>query len=305
MHYILLTLLLTLIAPGHAGHARFIQECQTFAAERQIDPGRIGSRDYLQTEFAFIEEFGTQQFPRRRPGIEGMDRDPRWTPYKENKVSLHNGSEMSASFIDLSSHPEQRYHNFIASQAPYTHNAHLFWQMIWEKKIDQIVMVTELREPKGELSAPYWPADEETVALPNSLKITLVDEQWLLPNLKENIQIRTFRLSRNGQERRVVHYWYHNWPDQSAPSQSKTILTLIERVKRDKAKSHSPILVHCHGGVGRSGVFIALYHMLQRKEVGDEQMSLFECVAYMRWQRPKMVSKPSQYEFCYDVLGIR
>ncbi len=269
-----------------------MQEWQQFVQERQVD--LVGTPGNLEKEFALIEEFGTLQFSRRRPSIKGMDRDERWAPFQENRVSLSDGTEMSASRISFSSNA----HSFIASQAPYSHNMHLFWQMVWEKGIDQIVMVTELAEPKGELSAAYWPEK----VLENGLEVTLVDEKWLLTERKENLQIRTFRLSSDGQERQVTHYWYHNWPDQSAPSQSETILTLIELVRSHK-NSSAPILVHCHGGVGRTGVFIALYHLLQCIKNGDTPPNVFEFIASMRWQRPKMVSKPSQYAFVYQTLA--
>lgn len=286
--------------------SQFIKEAREFVAKKQMDFVRIGTLDYIPTEFSLIEEFGTLQFPRRRPSIEGMDRDPRWTPFNENKITLQDGTEMSASYLHFATRQKPGYHNFIASQAPYAHNVHLFWQMIWEKLINQVVMVTELSEAKGQLCAPYWPEKKNVpLTLPNGMKVKLLNERWLLKERKESIQIRSFLLIHGDKKRVVTHYWYRNWPDQTAPNQSETILTLIKTVKQEKRRLgiQAPILVHCHGGVGRTGVFVALYHMLQRRDLRDEPMNLFDCVAYLRWQRTKMVSRPEQYLFCYRVLA--
>lgn len=286
--------------------SQFVREARAFVNQKQMDFARIGTFEYIQTEFALIEEFGAMQFPRRRPSVEGMDRDPRWTPFEENKITLRDDTEMSASYLHFATRQRPGYHNFIASQAPYGHNIHLFWQMIWEKLVDQVVMVTELSESKGELSAAYWPEKQnQLLSLSNGLKIKFLNERWLLKDRKESIRIRAFLVS-NGEKKRVVtHYWYRNWPDQTAPNQSESILTLIKVVKQEKRRSRTqaPILVHCHGGVGRTGVFVALYHMLQRKDLRDERMNLFDCVLYMRWQRARMISRPEQYLFCYRVLA--
>lgn len=293
-------------AESFLNRGQFVKEARDFVAKKQMDFARIGTPEYIQTEFALIEEFGTLQFPRRRPSIEGMDRDPRWTPFNENKISLQDGTEMSASYLHFASREKPNYHNFIASQAPYAHTVHLFWQMIWEKRVNQVVMVTELNEAKGELCASYWPHKQnEPLALPQGMEIKLLNERWLLKDKKESIQIRRFLLIFGAKKRVVTHYWYRNWPDQTAPNQSETILTLIKTVKQEKRRLgvQPPVLVHCHGGVGRTGVFIALYHMLQRRDLRDVPMNLFDCVAYLRWQRTKMVSRPEQYLFCYRVLA--
>lgn len=284
--------------------APFAESWQLFLSEKEIDRNSLGKEEHLKKEFALIEEFGVRQFHRRRPGIKGMDRDERWVPFQDNKVTLSDGIEMSASHVRFA---KAGYHNFIASQAPYKHNIHLFWQMIWENQTNQIVQVTELAEPTGELSVPYWPEKiGETVTLETGLKITFAEERWLLPEIHEKIQIRTFHLFHKGERRVVTHYWYRNWPDRTAPGQSRTIATLIETVHQEKLQSGSqaPIAVHCHGGVGRTGVFITLYHWTQRNQFGETPVPFFDFVASLRWQRPKLLSNPAQYAFCYRYLGF-
>lgn len=281
---------------------QFHREWNTFISEYKIDTNQKATANILEEEFALIEEFGKTQYPRRRQAIKGMDRDPRWTPYGENKVTLADGTEMSASYINLDWTKEGKYHNFIASQAPYAHNIQRFWQLAWENGIDQIVMVTELQdEARGAQCPPYWPLKKgESLSLDDNMKVTLLEESWLLPEMKESIQMRKFQIRYQGVEKTVSHYWYHNWPDQTAPKQDLTLRTLIGAVKSDKAslQTKSPILVHCHGGVGRTGVFITAYHMTQRKELNAAPVSMLEFVAHLRWQRPKLVSKPDQYIYC-------
>lgn len=286
----------------------FVNEWSQFLAQKNVDINKIGAADYLISEFNLIEDWGVAQYPRRRPSIQGMDdRDDRWVPYKENKITLSNGTEMSASLIDFQLNEGGPYHNFIATQAPLKNTVHQFWKMVWENAIDQIAMVTELTDNGiKELCYPYWPQNtDDKLVFDSGMEVTLSEESWLLPELKENIQIRKFNVRYDGQERVVTHYWYHNWPDQMAPSQTQTLMALIQKIQEDKEQLHpeAPILAHCAAGVGRTGVFMALYHASQKLASGAGPVNLFELIAQMRWQRPKMVSKPAQYEFCYQFVS--
>ncbi len=298
---LILALLLSLLTPLKAD---FREEWRRFVHLQQLDRARISSPDNLINEFNALEQFGLQQLHRRRPAIAEIDRNLQWTPYHENRVTLQNGTEMSASHIGFSSELQPNYHNFIASQAPYAKNIHLFWQMVVENRVNQVVMVTELKETKRELCPCYWPEKVgQTLKLENGLELKLVKEKSLLAKHKNSIQIRTIQVSYKGRSKLVNHYWYRNWPDHTAPVDPTPLLTLIATVKSDH-RTAAPILVHCHGGVGRTGVFVTLYHMLQRQELGDRPLTLFECVAQLRWQRAKMVGNPVQYQFCHGVLRL-
>lgn len=280
-------------------------EWDHFIQSKAIDSTQIGLESYRDYEFDLLEEFSHQQSIRYRPYIEVMDRHEGCRPYRENRITLLDGTEMSASLVPL-----KGYHDFIATQAPFKANRHLFWQMVVEKQIDQIVMLTELfetRHPERELAYPYWSEKiGEKLILENNLEVTLLEQTDFLSELEHYIQIRKFNLRCQGRDKIITHYWYRNWMDDTAPTQTQTILTLMERVEGDKKllDSNSPLLVHCSGGIGRAGVFLTLYHLMQREKNKDQKMDLFHFVAYLRWHRPYLIAQLSQYKFCYQVHAI-
>lgn len=201
---------------------------------------------------------------------------------------------MSASPIVF---PDPTYQTFIATQAPYEQTIPQFWQMVVEKHISQIVMLTELseaRNPSIELAYPYWPTNG-TLILENGIEVTLVEQKELPSKFPEKIEVRKLRLRHGEIDRLITHYWYRNWIDNTAPDQPEVIRNLIQSVKEDS----SPVLVHCAAGVGRTGVFIVLFHLMQRAEREDKHIRLFDLVAYLRKQRPHMVATLTQYRFCY------
>lgn len=289
----MLKLLLILLLSPYFGCASFPEAFKNEWSLFLKQKGYQKQTSNYSEEYQLVEEFSEKQLVRRRFPIPTMDRDPRWTPYVENRVTLSDGTEMSASPIVFKS----PFHSFIASQAPKESNYPFFWKMVWEKDIDQIVMVTELSEGERDLCYPYWPTDSGTLVLDNGIVVTLLDENTLLSNLQQYLLIRRYRVSYEKEEKILTHYWYRNWPDHSFPEETLTLLTMVDAVKKDK-KTQAPILVHCSGGIGRTGIFIFAFHFQQRQEFGED-LSLFDFAAYLRWQRPRIISKPQTYQFFY------
>lgn len=278
------------------------QVWMNFLSNKNIDLNRMGSESDREYEFTLLEEFSLQQIIRSRPFDPLMDRYDDGCPYIENKITLADGTEMSASTVQFDSDCFPA-HTFIATQAPFHHNLHLFWKMIEENHIDQIVLLTELFEdPTFELCYAYWPMHkDEKLILENGIEITLSEEYEILSELSEFIQIRKLHLHTPSIEREITHYWYRQWKNDFPPLHPQTLLTLLNLVETEKKEKQSftPLLVHCSGGMGRAGVFMTLYHLMQRVRMGDNG-SLFHLVGSLRWQRPYAVCTLSQYQFCHE-----
>lgn len=72
-----------------------------------------------------------------------------------------------------------------------------------------------------------------------------------------------------GEDRIVYHFLYKQWPDFGVPdiSDLDSFLALM-RMSREYNREDNPRIVHCSAGVGRSGTFIALEHLMRELEVG-------------------------------------
>lgn len=73
------------------------------------------------------------------------------------------------------------------------------------------------------------------------------------------------------EERIVWHFLYKKWPDFGVPALEDldSFFTLM-RLSREKNAQHpeNPRIVHCSAGVGRSGTFIALEHLVRELDGG-------------------------------------
>ena len=75
---------------------------------------------------------------------------------------------INASMITFNGLKQQ----FVATMAPKPNTVQNFWQMIIEKKVRMIVMLTSLEEGTKKKADQYWPdKDQETVDLGNGVKL--------------------------------------------------------------------------------------------------------------------------------------
>ncbi|XP_070562413.1 receptor-type tyrosine-protein phosphatase alpha-like [Ptychodera flava] len=93
-----------------------------------------------------------------------------------------------------------------------------------------------------------------------------------------------------------------NWPAaQDIPPSVSVMIDLIGLVERAQQQSGDNVItVHCSNGIGRSGVFCALFAVFERIKV-EHTVDVFQAVKMLRNSRPGMVETLAQYQYCYDV----
>lgn len=72
------------------------------------------------------------------------------------------------------------------------------------------------------------------------------------------------------EERVIWHFLYKKWPDFGVPALEDldSFFTLMRLSREKNANPSNPRIVHCSAGVGRSGTFIALEHLMREMDAG-------------------------------------
>lgn len=183
-----------------------------------------------------------------------------------------------------------------------------FWRMNWEQNIKVIVNLARL-EKGFSGSSLYWPTKEKISF--GDFEILLLDEKPS-DSIVQDVVIRTLELKNkqqpNSPSHRILQLHYIGWPNYGVPSTSLPLIKLIQHLDEYYAKNQiqEPILVHCSGGVGRSGVFVTVHSRIQWLRNLPEvpsSFSIVECIKELRKQRhPWMVETDEQYFFCYKTI---
>nr|XP_054775186.1 tyrosine-protein phosphatase 10D-like isoform X1 [Lytechinus pictus] len=231
------------------------------------------------------------------PANVGKNRYTNILPYDRTRVKLspvddEEGSDyVNANYIPGFSSPRE----YIACQGPLPGTSDDMWRMIWEQNVTTVVMVTQLVE-KGKVKCDqYWPDDHMPVLYGDiqvTMNQTIEENDW---NIKE------FAVQQRDQRRYVRHWNFLSWPDHGVPESSQALLAFIRKIRGTKPPSSAPIAVHCSAGVGRTGTFIVLDHMLQHMEQYDF-VDVMGVVCGMRMHRNFMVQTEQQYVFIHRCL---
>ncbi|OOF99777.1 hypothetical protein ASPCADRAFT_512388 [Aspergillus carbonarius ITEM 5010] len=237
---------------------------------------------------------------------------------------------INASPIVLKDSVSRQERRYIATQGPKLgHLAH-FWQMVFHESQDVgvIVMLTQTFEAGREKCSQYFPLDSENASMtlrraehdpfvnddhpqqPHEDllgQVTLLETQW---DPTARSEIRKLQLTIGAESKVVWHFLFAGWADYSKPEgEDRDALLQLIKVSGSKCSPANPRIVHCSAGVGRTGTFIALDHLLQELEAGQlleatepDLDPVFETVNQMREQRMMMVYNEMQLQFIYEVL---
>lgn len=226
-------------------------------------------------------------------------------------------------------------------QGPKEEGFHLahFWHMVFHEsdEIAVIVMLTQAVEAGKEKCAQYFPLDledpvmelpmgyddstssaddsnednedneEKTDANNVSGSVTLLESYF---DESCRSEVRKFELRLGTESKIVWHFLFGGWADFSKPEgeDREALLQLFQQTAA-KTSPENPRIVHCSAGVGRTGTFIALDHLLRELESGEllspENFNgdpVFDIVNQLREQRMMMVYNEMQLHFIYEVL---
>ena len=157
-----------------------------------------------------------------------------------------------------------------------------FWLMIAEQKVKCIVMLVEVDEnpsTKHSKCPLYWPwSREQPFKFPEyNLQVSFQDEAQ---HPKHNIIERTFLVQHGSSNlpTTVKHFQYLGWPDHSVPNNPTELDVLLSMTEQ----FCDGMVVHCSAGVGRTGTYCTIQHILHSYKLNQLENSIeemvFECI---------------------------
>uniref|UniRef100_A0A672ZBG8 Tyrosine-protein phosphatase non-receptor type 23 n=1 Tax=Sphaeramia orbicularis TaxID=375764 RepID=A0A672ZBG8_9TELE len=243
-------------------------------------------------------------------------------PYDLNRVVLQSGKDdyINASYVEELSPYCPR---LIATQAPLTGTAADFWLMVYEQKVSLIVMLVSEQEVEKVLCSAhdphfitlflfvdvsqgkvlrYFPTERGQQLSQGPITLSLTTQKSTPTHMERmiSLQYRDQSLKRT-----IVHLQFTSWPELGLPDSKSSLLRFIQEVHGHylhQRPLHTPVVVHCSSGVGRTGAFCLLYAALQELEAGNSIPDLSLLVKKMRQQRKNMLQEKLHLKFCYEAV---
>ncbi|XP_077143241.1 receptor-type tyrosine-protein phosphatase beta-like [Ranitomeya variabilis] len=217
-------------------------------------------------------------------------------PYDKSRVKFSTLENSSYGYINASYIPGHKSDIlFIAAQHPLPGTIDDFWHMIWEQRITTIVMLSHSTENFQEQGEEYWPKTE-VKKCGNILAATVSESNnggWTV----RDIVVSNVKNKKCHQTRQ---FHFTEWHENGEMDNREALIHFVREVQEYKKENSSncPTLVHCRTGTVRSGIFIALYCIINQQACGNK-VDVYGTVQKMHLHRPLMVETEDQYIFLH------
>ncbi|XP_064570901.1 receptor-type tyrosine-protein phosphatase eta [Zonotrichia leucophrys gambelii] len=267
-----------------------VENFESYFKKQQADSNCGFAEEYEELKSAGVHQ---PKFAAELPENRGKNRYNNVLPYDISRVKLSNQST-GTDYINANYMPGYNSKKaFIAAQGPLPNTIEDFWQMIWEKSIYSIVMLTKCVEQARTKCEQYWP-DKQPKSY-GDIIVTMVSEV-VLPEW--TIRDFTVEKSNTPESHTVRQFHFTSWPDHGVPETTDLLINFRHLVHEYNSQNpvDSPTLVHCSAGVGRTGTFIAIDRLIQQMEM-ENTVDVYGVVYDLRMHRPLMVQTEDQYVF--------
>ncbi|KAL3199823.1 hypothetical protein MRX96_043749 [Rhipicephalus microplus] len=216
-------------------------------------------------------------------------------PYDHSRVKLlplpdfENTDYINASYVSGYRCPRK----YIATQGPKQSTLTDFWRMVWQEGSCKIIMLTNLKEQDKTKCEQYWP---ETSQKYGKFMVTLMKT-----DTQVDFVVREFEIALENKTRTVVQFHFTTWPDHGVPLYPDALLPFLRRIWDFQPHDDHPVIVHCSGGIGRTGTLVLVDSMLSQAEAEGE-VNLVAHLHTMRQSRVNLVESLEQYIFAYMAL---
>ncbi|EDV18870.1 uncharacterized protein TRIADDRAFT_34519 [Trichoplax adhaerens] len=205
------------------------------------------------------------------------------TRVKLNPIPDDLGSTyINANFIKTNG----KVKTIIATQGPLSNTVGDFWRMIWEQRVNVIVMITNIVEKGRRKCERYWPENGKNQTF-GAISVTLTKEttypEYTIRHMNVKKVERTAKMFNA-----VKQFHYTCWPDHGVPNNTNGIMKFIKKSVAANVLASAPIVVHCSAGVGRTGTYIVLETMMKHIDDGCD-INIYKFISDIRSQRNMMV----------------
>uniref|UniRef100_A0A671Y4V1 Receptor-type tyrosine-protein phosphatase C n=1 Tax=Sparus aurata TaxID=8175 RepID=A0A671Y4V1_SPAAU len=187
---------------------------------------------------------------------------------------------------------------FIAAQTPLPDTMADFWSMVYQKKAATIVMLSDCSE-EDKSDSVYWDKDKKTFG---EIEVEVASTDTSPTLITRNMLIRHVKVTLH---RPVKHFEFLKWSSAELPEKPQDLTDVIKDIKQScgssKSQRSTPVVVHCNDGSSRSGIFCALWNVLDSAD-SEKLVDVFQVAKTLRKERQGMLSSLEQYQFLYDAL---
>ncbi|XP_058256323.1 receptor-type tyrosine-protein phosphatase C isoform X11 [Hemibagrus wyckioides] len=202
---------------------------------------------------------------------------------------------INASYVDGYWLPS----SFIVAQGPTDGTVADFLHMLFQKQVKTVFMLSDCTENDKEFCSQYWDDEKKTFG---EIVVEVKETENTPTYIRRCLEIQH---TKRKDSHTLQQYHFQKWAGQELPSNPLDLVDMMRSVRQssDNINKHKnlPILAHCNDGSSRSGIFCALWKLLDSADT-EKLVDIFQVAKDLRKARMGMFNTFEQYKFLYAAL---
>ncbi|KAM9461423.1 LOW QUALITY PROTEIN: receptor-type tyrosine-protein phosphatase C-like [Clarias gariepinus] len=184
--------------------------------------------------------------------------------------------------------------SFIAAQGPMPDTVVDFLHMLYQKRVKTVFMLTDCTENEKEFCSQYWDDEKKTFG---ELEVEVKETENCPTYVKRCLEIQH---TKRKDSHTLEQYHFLKWAGHELPPNPLDLVEMMRKVRQDSDTKNSdvPIVVHCNDGSSRSGVFCALWKLLDAADT-EKLVDVFQVAKDLRKARLGVINSVVSFQTSY------
>uniref|UniRef100_A0A8C1ZUU0 Receptor-type tyrosine-protein phosphatase C n=1 Tax=Cyprinus carpio TaxID=7962 RepID=A0A8C1ZUU0_CYPCA len=178
--------------------------------------------------------------------------------------------------------------SLIAAQGPLPNTTGEFLLMLYQQQTKTLVMLTDCQEDGNDYSSQYWGDEKKTFG---DMEIEVKKTESFPTYVRRRLEIKS---TKKTDVLEVDQYQFLKWRGQELPENAQELIEMIRVIRENGNYDNSrmnrniPMVVHCNNGSSRTGIFCALWNLLDSAYT-EKLVDVFQVVKNLRKERQGIV----------------
>uniref|UniRef100_A0AAR2JVB3 protein-tyrosine-phosphatase n=1 Tax=Pygocentrus nattereri TaxID=42514 RepID=A0AAR2JVB3_PYGNA len=184
----------------------------------------------------------------------------------------------------------------IAAQGPLSDTVADFLQMLYQHRVKTVVMLSDCTENGQEFCSQYWNDEKKEFG---EMVVEVKETDTFPTYIRRSLEIH----------HTTAQYQFLKWEGNELPPNPCDLIDMMKSIRQNGGYKNSqenrgaPVVTHCNDGSSRSGIFCALWNILDSADT-EKLVDVFQVSKHLRKERQGMITSLEQYQFLYAALEV-
>uniref|UniRef100_A0A3B4CL75 Receptor-type tyrosine-protein phosphatase C n=1 Tax=Pygocentrus nattereri TaxID=42514 RepID=A0A3B4CL75_PYGNA len=177
----------------------------------------------------------------------------------------------------------------IAAQGPLSDTVADFLQMLYQHRVKTVVMLSDCTENGQEFCSQYWNDEKKEFG---EMVVEVKETDTFPTYIRRSLEIQH---TKRKESHTTAQYQFLKWEGNELPPNPCDLIDMMKSIRQNGGYKNSqenrgaPVVTHCNDGSSRSGIFCALWNILDSADT-EKLVDVFQVSKHLRKERQGMIT---------------